>query len=121
MQRGVYLVDDLLGIHADGMNGGDNDQQEQHEQNRVLAGVLAFFSPEICPKPTKHSRILIPAELSRKSLLKSSAPATSPGAVTAARIVGELGGAVHGTKVARVTEGRAREWHDRVMPRAEAM
>lgn len=52
MEGGVYPVDYLLGIHADGMNGGDNDQQEQYEQNCVLADVLAFFSPETCPKPT---------------------------------------------------------------------
>ena len=63
-ERGIHSIDDLLGVHTNGMNGGRHDQHEQHEEQRVLADVLTFFSPDLRPIPTQLP-LLIPRFCSR--------------------------------------------------------
>jgi hypothetical protein len=97
VEGGIYPVDDLLRVHADGVNGGDNNQQEEYEQHRVLTDVLAFFSLHVRPKPTQQL-----AEVLRPGNFK-------PGRSPLRLIVGEVGNHVHGTKVTPGSEDRAFE------------
>ena len=118
MQCGIHLIDDLLGVHANGMDGRHHDQYQQYQDDCVLADVLTFFSPNLRPKPTKHplrdsfprfSVVYFLAELLRPGNI-------TPGAVTAARIVCEVSCEIHGTKVELsmknqlATRGIARSW-----------
>jgi hypothetical protein len=111
VEGGIYPVDDLLRVHADGVNGGDNNQQEEYEQHRVLTDVLAFFSLNVRPKPTQHSLQAHSRGLrSRKQLAEVLRPGNfKPGRSPLRLIVGEVGNHVHGTKVTPGSEDRAFE------------
>jgi hypothetical protein len=111
VESGIYPVDDLLRVQADGMNGGDNNQQEEYEQHRVLTDVLAFFPLNVRPKTTQHSlQSHFPRPLSRKQLSEVLRPGNfKPGRSPLRLIFGEVGSHVHGTKVTPGSEDRAFE------------
>lgn len=77
VQRGIHFIDDLLGVHADRMNGSHHDQHEEHEDHRVLTDVLTFFSPDLRPKPTQHLLPILAVLESSTFPLNCSAPETS--------------------------------------------